>query len=231
MNRLALSLGDAILNYEAASARLMDNVFKFKTIVSKMKTNLGISDLLFPNKYRRRVLALLLTNPGKWIHLRELARLTVAVPGTLKKEVDALVAVGLLRTQRVGNQTQFCANPDHPVYPELVALIKKSIGLADHLRDVLMPLSDHIQAAFVFGSMASASENDRSDIDLMIIGDLSFGDAVNALYDAQTTLGREINPKVMTRDEWQHKKTGGSSFIHDILGKPKLMLMGAEHDL
>jgi len=171
-----------------------------------MKTNGGISDLLFPNKYRRRVLALLLTNPGKWIHLRELARLVGAVAGTLKKEMDALVAVGLLSTQRVGNQTQFCANPNHPVYPELAALIKKSIGLADQLRAVLMPLSDRIQAAFVFGSMASGAENDRSDIDLMIIGDLTFGDAVNALYDAQSTLCREINPKVMTRDEWQQKK-------------------------
>ena len=196
-----------------------------------MKTNLGVSDLLFPNKYRRRVLALLLTNPSKWIHLRELARLVGAVAGTLKKEVDALVAVGLLRTQRVGNQTQFCANPDHPVYPELAALIKKSIGVTDHLRAALMPLSDRIYAAFVFGSMASASDTDRSDIDLMIIGELSFGDAVNALYDDQTALGREINPKVMSRDEWKQKKLSGSSFIHDIVSKPKLMLMGAEHDL
>jgi predicted nucleotidyltransferase len=196
-----------------------------------MKTSLGISDLLFPNKYRRRVLALLLTNPGKWIHLRELARLVDGVAGTLKKEMDALVAVGLLRTRRVGNQTQFCANPDHPVYPELVALIKKSIGFADHLRAALLPLADHIQTAFVFGSMASASDTDRSDIDVMIIGDLSFGDAVNALYDDQTTLGREINPKVMTGNEWQQKKLSGSTFIQDILGKPKLMLLGAEHDL
>ena len=196
-----------------------------------MKTSLGISDLLFPNKYRRRVLALLLTNLGKWIHLRELARLVDGVAGTLKKEMDALVAVGLLRTQRVGNQTQFRANPDHPVYPKLAALIKKSIGLADHLRAALMPLSDHIQVAFIFGSMASASNNDRSDIDLMIIGDLSFGDAVNALYDDQTTLGREINPKVMTYSEWQQKKLIGSTFIQDILDKPKLMLLGAEHDL
>lgn len=196
-----------------------------------MKTTPGLSDLLFPNKYRRRVLALLLSNPGKWIHLRELARLVGAVAGTLKKETDALVAVGLLLTQRVGNQTQFRANTDHPVFPELTALIKKSIGLADHLRAVLMPLSDHIQVAFVFGSMASATDNDRSDIDLMVIGDLSFGDAVNALYDTQTTLGREINPKVMTREEWQQKKLSGSSFIQDILDKPKLMLLGTEHDL
>lgn len=196
-----------------------------------MKTKQSASDLLFPNKYRRKVLALLLTNPDRWIHLRELARMTGAAPGTLKKEVDALTGVGLLRTQRLGNQTQFSANPSHPVYTELTALIKKTIGLADQLRAALMPMSEHVHTAFVFGSMASASENDRSDIDLMILGDLSFGDVVNALYGTQSTLGRDINPKVMTCDEWQQKKLSGSSFVQDILSKPKLLLMGSEHDL
>jgi hypothetical protein len=43
--------------------------------------------------------------------------------GTLKKELDALTAVGLLHLQRVGNQSQFRANTEHPVYPELLAQV------------------------------------------------------------------------------------------------------------
>jgi len=95
-----------------------------------LKTQKSVSDLLFPNQYRRKVLGLLLMKPGQWIHLRELARMTGAVPGTLKKEVDALCDVGLLQSRRIGNQTQFSANTAHPVYPELQALVKKTIGLA-----------------------------------------------------------------------------------------------------
>ncbi|MDO9144086.1 nucleotidyltransferase domain-containing protein [Rhodoferax sp.] len=191
-----------------------------------MKTQKSVSDLLFPNQYRRKVLGLLLMKPGQWIHLRELARMTGAVPGTLKKEVDALCDVGLLQSQRIGNQTQFSANTAHPVYPELQALINKTIGLADALRASLLPLADKISAAFVFGSIASSNENANSDIDVMIIGEVTFAQAIHALYDAQNALGREINPKVMRPGEWLEKKSGGNTFVQDVMAKPKIMLIG-----
>lgn len=191
-----------------------------------MKTQKSVSDLLFPNQYRRKVLGLLIMKPGQWIHLRELARMTGAVPGTLKKEVDALCDVGLLQSQRIGNQTQFSANTAHPVFPELQALIKKTIGLADALKASLLPLADKISAAFVFGSMAGSNENANSDIDVMIIGDVTFSQTINALYDTQIALGREINPKVMSPGEWLDKKSGGNTFVQDVLAKPKIMLIG-----
>ena len=76
---------------------------------------MSASELIFPNQYRRKVLALLLMNPQMWVHLRELARLTGASPGTLKKELDALMKAGLLKSHKIGNQTQFSANVEHPV--------------------------------------------------------------------------------------------------------------------
>ena len=192
---------------------------------------MSVSDLLFPNQYRRKVLAWLLMHPDEWVHLRELARLTGASPGTLKREMDALTAGGLLESRKVGNQIQFSANTEHPVYPELSGLIRKTTGLHDVLASALQPLGTQVEVAFVFGSVASATETTHSDVDVMVIGSVGFGQAVNALYDAQTTLGREINPKVMTRDEWQTKQREGNSFVTELLNKPKLFLVGAAHDL
>ena len=192
---------------------------------------MSASDLLFPNQYRRNVLALLLMKPQHWVHLRELARLTGASPGTLKKELDALLAAGLLKSQKVGNQTQFSANAEHPVYPELSGLIRKTIGLRDVLADALQPLGDLVKVVFVFGSMASANEISQSDVDVLVIGDVTFGQVVEALYDAQTTLAREINPKVMTQAEWQSKRDQGNTFVKELVSKPKLFIVGAEHDL
>lgn len=191
-----------------------------------MKTQKSVSDLLFPNQYRRRVLGLLFMKPGQWIHLRELARMTNAVPGTLKKEVDALCQVGLLQSQRIGNQTQFSVNTAHPVFPELQALIYKTIGMADALKASLLPLADKIRAAFVFGSMASSNENVNSDIDVMIIGEVTFAQVIHALYDTQIALGREINPKVMSHAEWVEKNSSGNTFVQDVMAKPKIMLIG-----
>ena len=191
-----------------------------------MKTTASISDLLFPNQYRRKVLGLLLMRPDQQIHLRELARVIGAAPGTLKKELDALCGVGLLRAERVGNQVRFCANTAHPVFPELQALIRKTIGLVDALRLSLAPLAGRIDAAFVFGSMASGTESAGSDIDLMVVGDAGFAEIVDATYAAQATLGREINPKVMSASEWQAKKAERNAFLQDVLNKPRIMLIG-----
>lgn len=191
-----------------------------------METKAALSDLLFPNQYRRKVLGLLLMRPEQQIHLRELARVIGAAPGTLKKELDALCEAGLLRAERVGNQVRFCANTAHPVFPELQALIRKTIGLADALRLSLAPLAGRIDAAFVFGSMASGTESAGSDIDLMVVGDAGFAEIVDVTYAAQATLGREINPKVMSASEWQTKKAERNAFLQDVLNKPRIMLIG-----
>ncbi len=191
-----------------------------------MKTKAALSDLLFPNQYRRKVLGLLLMRPEQQIHLRELARVIGAAPGTLKKELDALCEAGLLRAERVGNQVRFCANTAHPVFPELQALIRKTIGLVDALRLSLAPLAGRIDAAFVFGSMASGTESAGSDIDLMVVGDAGFAEIVDATYAAQATLGREINPKVMSASEWQAKKAERNAFLQDVLNKARIMLIG-----
>lgn len=109
------------------------------------------------------------------MHLRELALLTGASPGTLKKELDALMASGLLKSQKMGNQTQFSANAEHPVFPELCGLIRKTTGLHDVLASALRPLVGLIEVAFVFGSMAKSTETSQSDVDVMVVGVATFG--------------------------------------------------------
>lgn len=192
---------------------------------------MSVSDLLFPNQYRRKVLARLFMNPHVSLHLRELARVTGASAGTLKKELDALTAVGLLHLQRVGNQSQFRANTEHPVYPELLALIGKTTGLHDVLAQAFAPLGREVELAFVFGSVASATDTAHSDVDVMVIGEATFGQVVSALFEAQQTLGREINPKVMTRLEWRQKQTEGNAFVSEVMEKPKIAVVGTLHEI
>lgn len=192
---------------------------------------MSVTDLIFPNQYRRKLLAFLLLNPQLSVHLRELARLTGASPGTLKKELDLLVGTGLLNRRKSGNQVMFSANVDHPVYAALSVLIRQTAGLHDVLASALQPLAERLQVAFVFGSVASATETAASDIDLLVIGEVTFGEVINALYEAQTVLGREINPKIMSRDEWTHKRRQGNSFVTDIISKPKIFIVGNDDDL
>jgi predicted nucleotidyltransferase len=207
------------------------NVSLKATIVAVKETISSVSDLLFPLHYRGRALALLLLQPQRRIHLREIARLTSTVAGTMGKELDRLYKAGLLEKHRVGNQTQFCANVQHPVFVDLTSLLRKTIGLADVLVLALSPVAERIQVAFVFGSAGRSGEVAHSDVDVMLIGDIGFSEAIDLLFEAQTQLGREINPKVFGVNEWRAKIGEPSSFVLDVLAKPKIFLIGSQSDL
>lgn len=196
----------------------------------RMADEAMLSSFLF-SEYRRKVLALLLLRPDKQFHQREIARLTGTISGTLSRELAKLVEAGVLEKLRVGNQVQYRANQGCTIYQELVSIIRKTDGLVDTLAHALIPLSERINVAFVFGSVADGRAGPDSDIDLMVIGDVTFSELINQLYPLQDLLGREINPKRYTQNEWFQLLTDQGGFVRDLMAKPKLFAIGSEADL
>jgi predicted nucleotidyltransferase len=181
--------------------------------------------------YRRRVLGLLLMHPAETFHVREIARLTGTVAGTLNRELVKLAEAGVLVKKSVGNQVRYSANPDCPIIDELTSILRKTSGIVDVLAEALLPLAEKISVAFVFGSMASGKENTGSDVDMLIIGNVSFAEVVKAVYGTQESLRREVNPKVFSQEEWMHMLEINDSFIKEVLSKPKLFIVGGENEL
>lgn len=181
--------------------------------------------------YRRRVLGLLLLRPDESFHVREIARLTGTSAGTLHKELTKLAEAGILVAERRANQLVYMANRASPIYDELASIMRKTSGLNDVIANALAPCAGSVDVAFVFGSIARGQETAHSDIDVMILGEISFAEAVRRLYPAQTTLGREINPKVMSAQEWRATIERKDGFALDLMNKPKIYVVGNEHDL
>jgi predicted nucleotidyltransferase len=189
-----------------------------------------LSSILF-SQYRSRVLGLLLLHPEQAYYLRQIARLTGTAPGTMQRELIKLEEAELVTVKKIGNQTHYQANRSSPIFEELASILRKTSGLVDVLLQGLLPLENQIQCAFVFGSTAGGKTTASSDIDIMLIGDLEFGEVVAALHPYQEILGREINPKVFTSKEWTKLMQDNGAFIRDVLSKPKLYIIGNEHDL
>jgi len=103
--------------------------------------------------------------------------------------------------------------------------------VADVLREALATLADRISAAFVYGSIAGGAERKSSDIDVMIIGTVSFEEVVRALQPCQEQLRREINPNVYSSGEFRKKVKERNSFLSHVMASPKLFILGKEDDL
>lgn len=186
-------------------------------------------ELMF-GTYRRELLAQLLLRPDEDFHLRELERMTGIPAGSLHRELKALFEAGLLLRERQGNQVRYQANRASPVYEELASIFRKTVGLAGVLSDALSDLSGRIKLAFIFGSLAVGQQKFSSDVDLMIIGDISLLEVVKALVSAQGKLGREINPVVMTADRFASQSEKKERFISRVVEEPKIFVIGEAND-
>lgn len=190
----------------------------------------ALSELLFPG-YRRRVLGLLLLHPEEALHGREIARRTELPSGTLNRELARLADAGVLKRERRGNQLVYSAERACPVFEELASILRKTSGVADVLAAALAPARERIRAAFVYGSVAGGRERAGSDVDLMVIGELGFAQAVKLLHPAQEVLGREISPRVYSVKEWRRKRRAPDAFLRDVLARPRIFVMGGEREL
>jgi predicted nucleotidyltransferase len=186
---------------------------------------------LFPAA-RQRVLALLFGQPGRSFYANELIDLARIGVGAVQRELARLERSGLVTVRRVGSQKHFQANPDSPIYGELVALVRKTVGLAEPLRAALAPLTDRIAAAFVYGSVAKQADDARSDIDVIIVSEqVTYPELFQVLQPLEFQLGRPVNPTVFTRAELAARRQEGSAFVTRVLAQDKLWLIGGENDL
>ena len=189
-----------------------------------------LSDALFTTT-QQNVLGLLYTQPDKSFYLKEILRLTGMGVATIKRELDRMLAADIIRMTKIGNQHHYQANSECPIFQELSGMIKKTFGIRGTLGSALSALSDKIDWAFVYGSIAAGNETTGSDIDLMIIGDVGFSEIVGLLNPVQDTLGREINPKIYDVEEWTLMKARKNSFIEELLVKPRMDIIGNRHGL
>lgn len=185
-----------------------------------------LSSALFSDS-QIRLFPWLFGQPERSYHLSELRRLTQLGSASLQRELNRLADAGLLLSERVGNLRCFKANPDSPIFPELVALTRKTLGTIPTLREALMPIAGKLKHAFIYGSVAKQTDTAQSDIDLMLVGDdLSLNEVLTLLLPVETRLGRRINPNCYTPMEYSKRLAEADSFVNRVLAQPTLPLFG-----
>jgi predicted nucleotidyltransferase len=191
----------------------------------------GLASVLF-TPVQQRVLGLLFGQPERTFQSAELIRLARGGTGAVHRQLARLEAAGLLTVTRTGNQKHYRARRDSPIFSELHGLILKTVGLTEPLRAALAGCRDDIRAAFVFGSVARGADKATSDVDLMILSDtLVHADVFESLAKAEATLGRRVNPTLMTLADWHAKRRRPDSFAARVAAQPKLFVLGSPDDI
>ncbi len=183
-----------------------------------------MSSLLLGPASRAAVIVRTFLDPDREFYLRELVRLSGFALRTVQEEVDRLVAADLLTERRHGNRRYLSANKRHPLFRPVREIVLKTDGLVNVLRDALGV--EHVDFAFVFGSIASDTPSAASDVDVLVVGDLSLRQVVRRFSSVQDVLGRDVNPVVWTREEFEQRRATADHFLGDVLSEPTIMIVG-----
>jgi predicted nucleotidyltransferase len=149
----------------------------------------------------------------------------------VQREIQKMLASGLITVTLLGNQKHYQANANSPVFTDLNSLIEKTIGLAEPLREALTPVRGKIKLALVYGSIAKRQETASSDIDLLIVSDmLTLENCYKRLAAAEKKLSRKINVTLYTQVEFTTRKRIEGSFLSKVLAGKTIVLFGASND-
>lgn len=185
----------------------------------------GLLETMF-GKTRRSILALLFSHTEESFHLRKVLRLAGVSPGAGQRELKRLSESGVILRTVKDNQVLFQANPQCPIFDELKSVITKTVGVVDVLREALAPLAGRILIALVYGSLARGRAGKESDIDLLVIGKVGFEDVVDKVSRTQEILRREINPMVMSPEEFRDRMSRSDHFLDTVLKSPLIQVIG-----
>lgn len=187
----------------------------------------GLADALF-SATRQKVLRLFFTRQERDFSIIELIEQAEAGSGAVQRELARLVDSGLVQVSLQGRQKRYKANPDSPIYPELSSLVSKLLGPEQQVENALQPISDRIDLALIYGSVAKGADHAGSDIDLMLVSDtLTLEEVFEALGPAEISLSRTINPTLYKREEFKKRRANQNSFLRKVLEGQYILLKGS----
>jgi len=168
-------------------------------------------------------------HPDRSFYLRELSRDLKIPYGMLYKEEKNLVSLGILNEEKKGKVTLVSANRKLPYFAELKSLLMKTVGLGDLVKKALSELGE-MRYALIYGSFASGEESEKSDVDLLVIGNVNEEKLLSATSQIEKEVGREVNYILWSEEEFAKRVKTGHHLLNEIASRPLIMLIGEEDE-
>ena len=184
---------------------------------------------IFGGKTKARILDVLLSNPDESFHLRGLAQAAGTDSGNTSKLLRLLVNDGLVTAAPDRRSTRYAINAKSP----LVGPLRQLIACAGSLMIDLRSVADGIAAAYicVFGSVAAGTDDSKSDIDVLIVGDLSAVAAQVAFKAVGRKHRKTVNVVAVAPSEFARHLAEGSAFWASIAAGRRIDMKGTWADV
>ena len=159
------------------------------------------------------ILDYFIKDPGRELHVRELAKLVKKSPTTVSKYLKQLEKEKILVSSKKFNHLFFKANQDSAFFRDKklfynINLLRKS-GVVGYLKDKY-----DSEAIVLFGSFAKAENVARSDVDILVV---SPAKKEVSLKKFEKRIGTEVQVFLHSRKELERMKKSNKGLLNNFM--------------
>ena len=182
------------------------------------ETNIPV-EKLFGSKTRAKLLALFFENTEKSYYVREITRVVEEQINSVRRELDNLGGIGIVKSETFDNKIYYSANTKHPfcrplseMFSKKIDIVKDATSSHDGWGDYVRMVRKYLKALVVTNRMPG-----QEGIDLLIIGDDRTKKLTHWAELVEKKQGKPLNYVIMKPDDYIYRKNVRDRFIADVM--------------
>lgn len=177
------------------------------------------TEKLFGSKTRAKLLQLFFENPEKSFYVREMTRVIEEQINSVRRELNNLESIGIIKSETYDNKIYYSANSKHPYTRPLAEIFSKKVNAAhsqeiksSSWEDYIRPVKHYLKGLVVTNRLPG-----QDGIDLLVIGNDRTKKLTRWAEVVEKKLGKPINYAIMSVDDFSYRKSVKDRFIAEIM--------------
>ncbi|MBR3248450.1 transcriptional regulator [Candidatus Saccharibacteria bacterium] len=177
------------------------------------------TEKLFGSKTRAKLLQLFFESPEKSFYVREMTRVIDEQINSVRRELNNLEGIGVIKSETFDNKIYYSANNKHPFSRPLTEIFSKKVSSArtpdvkaSTWDDYTRPVKNYLKGLIVTNRLPG-----QEGIDLLIIGNDRTKKLTRWAEVVEKKLGKPINYAIMSVDDFTYRKNVKDRFIIEVM--------------
>ncbi len=169
---------------------------------------------LFTSNTRIKLLTLFLLNPDEEYFIRELTRRLDEQINSIRRELDNLKKMGLLKSKEKNRKKYYVVNKNFLVFHELKSIFVKAMSDTDAIAKRIAKCGE-IEVLVMSGMFVDK----ETTLDLLIVGTVD-RDKLEEYFNNELQTRRAVRFAIMTKDDYLYRRQCKDKFLHDLVDNP-----------
>lgn len=171
---------------------------------------------LFTSNTRVKLLTLFLLNPDEEYFIRELTRRLDEQINSVRRELDNLRKIGLLRTKTKNRKKFYTVNKKFVIFNELKGIIVKAMSSQDSISKRISECGE-IEVLILSGLFV---EKEEAAVDLLLVGDTVDREKLEDYLNNELDVKRSVRFSILPKSDFIYRLKCKDKFLHDIISDP-----------